>query len=46
MIIYHDFLPTPRRDSHVKSDKFILRLDKIIFTDVELKMNEYSGIYF
>ena len=20
-IIYHDFLPTPRRDSHVKSDK-------------------------
>ena len=21
MIIYHDFLPTPRRGSHVKSDK-------------------------
>ena len=21
IIIYHDFLPTPRRDSHVKSDK-------------------------
>ena len=20
-IIYHDFLPTPRRDSHVKSEK-------------------------
>ena len=20
IIIYHDFLPTPRRDSHVKSD--------------------------